>query len=127
MAPKISAAGGEFIPFPAATKNPARILCNARDIASLIDLEKVDLVHARSRAPAWSALIAARRKNIPFVTTYHGAYSEKGRAKNFYNSVMARGDIVIANSRYTAALIQSRYGTTDNQLRVIYRGVDGAV
>ncbi len=127
LAPKISAAGGEFIPFPAATKNPAHILWNARAIAKFIEREGVDLVHARSRAPAWSALIAARRTGRPFVTTYHGAYNENGRIKNTYNSVMARGDIVIANSGYTAGLIKSRYQTPDDRVRVIYRGVDGAV
>ena len=125
LAPKISTAGGEFIPFPAATKNPARMLWNAAGIANLIDREGIALIHARSRAPAWSALIAARRKKIPFVTTYHGAYGENGRIKKAYNSVMARGDVVIANSQYTAALIRARYGTPDEHLRVIYRGVDG--
>lgn len=122
---RMIAAGGEFIPFPAATKNPARMLWNAREISRIIDSEHVDLVHARSRAPAWSALIAARRKGVPFVTTYHGAYNESGRIKSAYNSVMARGDAVIANSNYTADLVQSRYGTPTERLRVIYRGVDG--
>ena len=64
------------------------------------------LIHARSRAPAWSALLAARRTGIPFVTTYHGAYAEEGRLKRLYNSVMARADRVIANSGYTAGLIR---------------------
>ena len=73
--------------------------------------ERVSLVHARSRAPAWSALWAARRAGVPFVTTYHGAYGEKNAAKKLYNSVMARGDVVIANSRYTARLIAERYAT----------------
>jgi glycosyltransferase involved in cell wall biosynthesis len=82
-------------------------------------------VHARSRAPAWSALIAARRTGVPFVTTYHGAYSEKSDIKRLYNSVMARGDAVIANSHYTADLIRMRYGTPRAKLHVIYRGVDG--
>ncbi len=122
---RMVAAGAEFIPFPAATKNPARMLWNARQIAQTIEREGVSLVHARSRAPAWSAMIAARRTGVPFVTTYHGAYSENGRLKNAYNSVMARGDVVIANSQYTARLIQSRYQTTDGRVRVIYRGIDG--
>ena len=65
--------------------------------------EGVDLIHARSRAPAWSALRAARRAGVPFVTTYHGAYDETNALKRLYNGVMARGDVVIANSRYTAA------------------------
>lgn len=126
LAPRVAAVGGEFVPFAAATKNPIRILWNARAIRNMIRREGVDLVHARSRAPAWSAFIAARRAGKPFVTTYHGAYNEKTRLKNTYNSVMARGDIVIANSGYTKALVMGRYGTPDVRIRVIYRGVDGA-
>jgi glycosyltransferase involved in cell wall biosynthesis len=120
----VTAAGGEVIRFPAATKNPLGILANARRIARIVAEEGVDLIHARSRAPAWSGLIAARRAGVPFVTTYHGAYSERGRLKRLYNSVMARGDVVIANSHYTARLIASRYGTPRNRVEVIHRGVD---
>ena len=76
-----------------------RLLANAGGIARIAGREGVDLIHARSRAPAWSALLAARRIGVPFVTTYHGAYSETNAAKRLYNSVMARGDAVIANSR----------------------------
>lgn len=121
----LEAAGGEFVPFRAASKNPVRMLWNARAMARLARAEGVDLIHARSRAPAWSALKAARSLGVPFVTTYHGAYNENGRMKRLYNSVMARGDRVIANSRYTSTLIQSRYGTPAGKIRVIYRGVDG--
>ena len=103
--------GGELMLFPAATKNPVRIARNGYEIARIIKRENVDLIHARSRAPAWSALIAARRTGIPFVTTYHGAYGEKGRLKKLYNSVMARSDLIIANSHYTAGLVASRYRT----------------
>lgn len=127
LAPRITAAGGEFVPFAAATKNPVRILWNARAIRQMIAAEGVSLVHARSRAPAWSAKIAARQAGVPFVTTFHGAYNEKSKAKRAYNAVMAAGDIVIANSRYTKALIQKRYETPTERIRVIYRGVDGAV
>ena len=126
LADEITRLGGELVPFPAGTKNPARIVWNALAIARIIRAEGVDLVHARSRAPAWSALIAARRTATPFVTTYHGAYSENGRAKNVYNSVMARSDAVIANSGYTAGLIRSRYDTPPERITVIHRGVDGA-
>jgi glycosyltransferase involved in cell wall biosynthesis len=126
LAPSIAAAGGEVRPFPAATKNPLRILANARGIANIVAREGVDLIHARSRAPAWSALIAARRLGIPFVTTYHGAYNETNALKRLYNSVMARGDAVIANSRYTAGLIAARYGTPAGRVVVIHRGVDTA-
>jgi glycosyltransferase involved in cell wall biosynthesis len=125
LAPRISAAGGEFIPFAAATKNPARLLWNARLIRRMIADEGVDLVHARSRAPAWSAMIAARRAGVPFVTTYHGAYNERTRLKRAYNAIMAKGDVVIANSQYTKRLIEGRYGTPSERIRVIYRGVDG--
>lgn len=126
LIPDLEAAGGTWIPFPAKSKNPARIFINARAIAKLIGRESVDLVHARSRAPAWSALLAARRTGTPFVTTYHGAYNEKTRIKNWYNSVMARADVVIANSGYTADLIRSRYGTDAERLTIIHRGIDGA-
>ena len=117
--------GAEVQFFPAAAKMPFRLLWNAHRIANVIRRDGVDLVHARSRAPAWSALIAARRTGVPFVTTYHGAYSEKSDIKRLYNSVMARGDAVIANSHYTSDLIRMRYGTPLSKLRVIYRGVDG--
>jgi glycosyltransferase involved in cell wall biosynthesis len=126
LAAAVAAAGGEVVPFPAATKNPLRILDNARRIARIVAGEGVDLIHARSRAPAWSALIAARRTGVPFVTTYHGAYNQTNGAKRLYNSVMARGDAVIANSRYTARLIADRYGTPPGRLTVIHRGVDTA-
>jgi glycosyltransferase involved in cell wall biosynthesis len=124
MADRIAEAGGEIVPFAAATKNPLTILANARRLERLIAERGVALVHARSRAPAWSALLAARRAGIPFVTTYHGAYAERGRLKRLYNSVMARADIVIANSAYTAGLVQSRYGTPASRIRIIHRGVD---
>jgi glycosyltransferase involved in cell wall biosynthesis len=124
LAVRITDAGGEVMPFPAAAKSPLALLRNAAAIARLIAEEKVDLVHARSRAPAWSALIAARRARVPFVTTYHGAYGETNAAKRLYNSVMARGDVVIANSRYTADLIAQRYGTDRGRMEVIHRGID---
>ncbi|MEL7047856.1 MAG: glycosyltransferase family 4 protein, partial [Pseudomonadota bacterium] len=119
--------GGEFRFMEAASKNPAKILKNARLIAKLCGEEGVDLIHARSRAPAWSAQIASKSARLPFVTTYHGAYNEKGRIKKWYNSIMASGDVVIANSKYTRDLVKSRYDTPDAKLRVIYRGVDGTV
>jgi glycosyltransferase involved in cell wall biosynthesis len=126
LAADVAGAGGEVVPFPAATKNPLRMLANARRIVGIAAREGVDLIHARSRAPAWSALIAARRLRVPFVTTYHGAYGERSRAKRLYNSIMARGDVVIANSRFTADLIASRYGTPAERIAVIHRGVDTA-
>lgn len=127
MLDRLKAVGADVRVFPAATKNPARLAANAARIAQIIRAEGVDLVHARSRAPAWSALWAARATGRAFITTYHGAYAEKSAAKRFYNSVMARGDIVIANSGYTRDLIMGRYGTPDAKIRVVHRGVDGAL
>src|SRR5262249_2129340 len=124
LADRLAAAGGELLPFPAASKNPVRILANARAIGTLITRLGVDLIHARSRAPAWSGLIAARARRVPLVTTYHGAYGETNAIKRAYNSVMARGDVVIANSRFTAALIAQRYGTPTERIASIHRGVD---
>ena len=121
---RVAAAGGELMPFPAATKNPIGMLVNAARMVRLIRAQSVDLVHARSRAPAWSALLAARRARVPFVTTYHGAYREGNAAKRLYNGVMARGDLVIANSNYTADLIAARYATPRRRISVIHRGVD---
>ena len=124
MADRLASVGGELLLFPAATKNPVKLIANGTAIARIARTENVDLIHARSRAPAWSALMAARQAKLPFVTTYHGIYNEKGRAKRLYNSVMARGDIVIANSRYTADIVKTRHATPEDRIRVIYRGVD---
>jgi glycosyltransferase involved in cell wall biosynthesis len=126
LSSRVTAAGGELIAFPAATKNPFRVLWNARALQRIIAARNVSLVHARSRAPAWSALLAARRARVPFVTTYHGAYAEQGSLKRLYNSVMARADVVIANSEFTAGLIRQRYRTDLARIRVIHRGVDCA-
>ncbi len=124
MADRITALGGEIILMPLESKNPATIFANGRRLAHLVRTRSVSLLHARSRAPAWSALMAARSTRVPFVTTYHGAYGERGRLKRLYNSVMARGDVVIANSRYTADLIVGRYGALAGTPWIIPRGVD---
>lgn len=124
MADRVTAAAGEIIQLDAGTKNPLRMWSNAARLAEICRRKNVDLLHARSRAPAWSALTAARRIGKPFVTTYHGAYGEKDPFKRLYNSVMARGDVTIANSQYTADLIRARYGTPIERIAVIPRGVD---
>jgi len=113
-----------MIVLPVASKNPLTVFANARRLARLVEERDVALLHARSRAPAWSAYLAARRTGCPFVTTYHGAYSGRSRLKTFYNSVMARGDRVIANSNFTAGLINSQYTVAPDRLHVIHRGFD---
>ena len=124
LAAELQAVGGVLTPFPAATKNPLAMALNARRLARLIVKERVDLVHARSRAPAWVALAACRATGRPFVTTYHGAYSGRSALKLRYNSVMARGDVVIANSQFTADEIARLYPIARGRLRVIPRGAD---
>lgn len=124
LAGRLTLNDAEFVPFPAKTKNPLSIVLNARRILALIRAEGVDLVHARSRAPAWSAHWAARAAGIPFVTTYHGIYREGSALKKAYNRIMARGDIVIANSGYTGEIIAQRYDLPPERLTIIHRGVD---
>jgi glycosyltransferase involved in cell wall biosynthesis len=127
LEPELARAGGRLIRLPAASKNPAVIFANAARLAKLIRRERVGVIHARSRAPAWSALIAARQTGIPFVTTYHGAYEAQNPFKRFYNSVMARGDAVIANSRWTAQHIAGAYGWAKGRIVTIPRGIDLSV
>lgn len=116
--------GGEWIPFPAKTKNPLAMALNVRRLARIAHDEGVSLIHARSRAPAWVALGAARALGLPFVTTYHGSYAGRSAPKRLYNSVMARGDAVIANSAYTAGLIRSLYPAASDRIRIVHRGTD---
>jgi glycosyltransferase involved in cell wall biosynthesis len=124
MVPALEALGAKHITLPLTAKTPWAIWRNAAALAALARAEGVALIHARSRAPAWSALIAARRLGLPFVTTYHGAYNEGFPGKRLYNSVMARGDRVIAISHFIADLIRARHGVDEARLRVIPRGVD---
>ena len=120
----LSEAGGQLIKMNAASKNPLTIRKNARTLAKIIAEKSIDLVHARSRAPAWSAHMAAERTGTPFVTTYHGAYSGLTGLKRRYNSVMAKGDLVIANSEWTAAHVMAVHGTPKDKIITIPRGVD---
>jgi glycosyltransferase involved in cell wall biosynthesis len=123
---ELQAKGGVWLPFPAAEKNPLKMIANIRALAKLCAAEKVDLIHARSRAPAWVALAAAKAMKLPFVTTYHGSYAGATPVKVLYNSVMARGDVVIANSHYTADLIARAHPFARERVRVIHRGTDFA-
>ncbi len=121
---ELQAKGGVWIPFPAKTKNPVAMALNVLKLARLIRDEGVDIVHARSRAPAWAALGATRLVKRAFVTTYHGIYNGKLAPKVFYNSVMARGDAVIANSQFTANRIAVLHSFAQSRVRVIHRGAD---
>ena len=121
---ELQARGGVWLPFPAKTKNPFAMMVNVPRLKKIIREEKVEIVHARSRAPAWVALAAARMTGRPFVTTYHGSYAGRTAVKIAYNSVMARGDVVIANSEFTADLINQNHGFARERIRVIHRGTD---
>jgi glycosyltransferase involved in cell wall biosynthesis len=120
----LTALGAEHVTLPLAAKSPMALLRNAQALTELARAEGVRIIHARSRFPAWSALLAARRSGAHFVTTYHGSYNEDFPGKRLYNSVMARGERVIAISRYIAELVQARHGVDPARLRVIPRGVD---
>jgi glycosyltransferase involved in cell wall biosynthesis len=122
----VERAGGTHITLKLASKNPARIWSNAARLAFLIRAADVDIVHARSRAPAWSAWLACRRTAARFVTTWHGVYSENAPGKRRFNAVMARGERVIAISHFIAARVLSRYNVDPTRVRVIPRGVDPA-
>ena len=124
LIPELQAKGGIWLPFPAATKNPLKMLVNIARLRKICLEEGVDIIHARSRAPAWTALMTAKLLNIPFVTTYHGSYAGRSGVKVLYNSVMARGDVVIANSHYTASLIRELHPFADRKIVVIHRGTD---
>lgn len=119
--------GGRHVTLPLASRSPLTIWRNAGRLAALVRAEGVRIVHARSRAPAWSALLAARRAGARFVTTYHGVYNEGLPGKRRYNAVMARGERVIAISRYVAELVEHGHGVNPARIRVIPRGVDPAV
>jgi glycosyltransferase involved in cell wall biosynthesis len=116
--------GGELIRMDAKSRNPVTIKVNEGRLRQIIREQKVDLVHARSRAPAWSAWAAAKAEGVPFVTTYHGAYSGTSGLKRAYNSVMAKGDLVIANSEWIAAHIAEVHGIDPARIVTIPRGVD---
>jgi glycosyltransferase involved in cell wall biosynthesis len=116
--------GGVWLPFPAATKNPFEMALNSVRLARLIRDEEVDIVHARSRAPAWVAFYAAKQTGVRFVTTYHSAYSTASAIKLRYNGVMAAGDCVIANSRFCADRIAQFHPEATSRVQIIERGVD---
>jgi glycosyltransferase involved in cell wall biosynthesis len=123
----VERAGGRHIGLRLNSKDPWVIWRNAARLAEIIRRQQVDIVHARSRAPAWSALLACRRTGAHFVTTYHGLYGEDLPGKQLYNSVMARGERVIAISHYVAEHLAARYRIDPARVRVIPRGVDPSV
>ncbi|MFW5832701.1 MAG: glycosyltransferase [Pseudomonadota bacterium] len=125
LVPAVEAAGARFVELPLASKNPLVILQNGRRLEQVIREHGVHLVHARSRAPAWSAARAARHANVPFVTTFHAVYSGADNpVKHRYNAIMAKGERVIAISDFVAEHVRTAYRVEPQRLRTIYRAVD---
>lgn len=124
MIEELETVGGIWIPMQADSKLPHVLALNILRLGHIIRTRNISLVHARSRAPAWSAYYAAHRAGVPFVTTYHGIYNAKSALKRRYNAIMAQGDAVIANSEWTAAHIEAEHAFKPGRLVVIPRGVD---
>lgn len=116
--------GGEHITLPVDRKNPYKMWRNIGALQQIIADNDVDIVHARSRVPAWSSLYAARRAGCTFVTTFHGTYNFGNLLKKAYNSVMARGDRVIAVSEFIARHIIDNYKIDPGRITIIHRGTD---
>jgi glycosyltransferase involved in cell wall biosynthesis len=124
MAARLESDGGRLAQMPVQSKNPLVMLGNAARLVDLIRTENVSLVHARSRAPAFAALWAARTTDTPFVATYHGVYKAQSSLKRWYNAVMTRGDLVIANSDYTREHVLAEHPVDPDKVLTIPRGVD---
>ena len=135
----IVTSGGELLKFvkkskvkvfklPVQSKNPFIIFLNAIVIFLIIIFYKINIVHARSRAPAWSCLLATKFSRRKFVTTFHGTYNYSNKVKKFYNSVMVRSNLVIAGSNFIFSHINDNYGNffqnNKRKLLVIFRGIN---
>ncbi len=134
----IVTSGGELIKFvnkekvkliklPVHSKNPFIILFNTIALIFVIFFYNISIVHARSRAPAWSCLLATKITGRRFVTTFHGTYNFNSKIKKFYNSVMARSNLVIAGSNFIFSHIKDNYSNylhIKNKLLVIFRGIN---
>ncbi len=124
MVREVERAGGVHVTLPVFSKSPMVMRANIKRLGALIREHGVDIVHARSRAPAWSARAAARRTGAHFLTTFHGAYNDNNAIKRRYNSIMAKGERVIAISDFIADRVIRVHGTEPDRVRVIHRGVD---
>ena len=134
----IVTSGGELLKFvdrkkvkifrlPVQSKNPILILINAFILVGIILFNNISLVHARSRAPAWSCLLATKITGRKFVTTFHGTYNFNNNLKKFYNSVMVRSDLIIAGSNFIFSHIKKNYSNyldDKKKLMVIFRGIN---
>ena len=134
----IATSGGELLKFvkknkvgvfklPVHSKNPFVIFLNIFFLSIIIIMKKINIVHARSRAPAWACYFACLFTNTKFVTTFHGTYNFKSKFKKFYNSIMLRSKLTIAGSNFIFGHINENYNeylSKKNKLRVIFRGIN---
>ena len=117
----------KVIKLPVQSKNPLIIFFNFLALVGIILINNISIIHARSRAPAWSCLFAAKITGRKFVTTFHGTYNFKSKLKKFYNSVMVRSDLIIAGSNFIFSHIKqnySKYLDAKKKLLVIFRGIN---
>lgn len=121
--PELQRAGVVHIDLPVHSKNPIVMFRNISRIRKLINRYGVNIVHARSRAPAWSAWKACRGTAAHFMTTCHAPYNISGDMKRFYNSSIAKGELVIAISLHVARYLQENYELPENRIRLIPRGI----
>jgi glycosyltransferase involved in cell wall biosynthesis len=120
----VSAAGGEFVPLDLASTNPLRILRNGAELNRIARDNRCDVIHALGRAAAWSAYLAARRRDIPFLTSWYKGFRDQNVFKHLYNGIMARGDRVVAVSEQIAQLINDRYGLPWQRIAVVPSSID---
>ena len=117
----------KIIKLPVHSKNPLIIFINFLALVAIILVKNISIVHARSRAPAWSCLLATKITGRKFVTTFHGTYNFNNKIKKFYNSVMVRSDLIIAGSNFIFSHIKdnyTKYLNAKKKLLVIFRGIN---
>ena len=116
--------GSVIYKMPVHSKNPVTMIINIFRILKIVKKNNINIIHARSRAPAWSCYFVAKIAKIKFITTFHGAYNFNNKIKKFYNSIMIRSDYVIAISEFIHNEIKSKYAYSKKNLSVISRGID---
>ncbi|MGH6664044.1 MAG: glycosyltransferase [Pseudolabrys sp.] len=120
----VTAAGGEFIALDVASNNPVVMLHSAAALNRLVREHQCDVIHTLGRSAAWSALLAARRRGVPLMTSWYKGFRDQNIFKHLYNGIMARGDRVIAVSEQLAQLINDRYGTPWERISVVPSSID---
>src|SRR5262245_4213728 len=120
----VTTAGGEFVAVDVSSNNPVVMLRSAYLLTRLARERRCAAIHALGRAAAWSAYMAARLCDVPFVTSWYKGFREQNLFKRRYNSIMARGDHVIASSEQIAQLINDRYGTPWEKISVVPCSID---